>query len=183
MGRPTLLKGHVYDKVPLNEGDSVTSGERIETAITLEAKNHYEYLVIEDLKPAGFESVKIHSGENLFARELKSSAIDRKLRKSIRTQEESSPLDKIAPSPGDSPENDYTGRTQWVYQELRERKTAMFIDKLPEGIWEIRYTQRAEVPGRFHALPVLGHAMYIPEIRANGAEIRLTVKDRDSKDN
>ena len=25
----------------------------------------------------------------------------------------------------------------------------------------------------------LGHAMYIPEIRANGAEIRLTVEDRD----
>ena len=53
----------------------------------------------------------------------------------------------------------------------------MFIDKLPEGIWEIRYDLRAEVPGRFHALPVLGHAMYVPEIRCNGAEIRVTVKD------
>jgi hypothetical protein len=42
---------------------------------------------------------------------------------------------------------------------------ALFIDKLPEGLWEIRYELRAEVPGEFHALPVLGHAMYIPEIR------------------
>lgn len=43
----------------------------------------------------------------------------------------------------------------------------------------MRYQLRAEVLGDFHALSVLGHAMYIPEIRANGAEIRLTVEDRD----
>jgi len=81
--------------------------------------------------------------------------------------------------PGQGPANDYTGRSRWVYQELRDRKVAMFIDKLPEGIWEIRTILRAEVPGKFHALPVSGHAMYIPEIRANGKEIRLTVTDRE----
>ena len=48
-------------------------------------------------------------------------------------------------------------------------------DKLPEGVWEIRYDLRAEVPGEFHALPVLGHAMYVPEVRCNGAELRVRV--------
>lgn len=183
VGRPTLLKGQVYDRVPLNDGDSVVSGERIETLITLEAKNNYEYLVIEDLKPAGFESVKIKSGENLYARELKSSALNLKLGKSKKALLGKS-AKAISPAilpPVPAPENDYTGRSQWVYQELRDRKIAMFIDKLPEGIWEIRTSLRAEVPGKFHALPVLGHAMYIPEIRANGSEIRLTVKDRKNK--
>ena len=52
---------------------------------------------------------------------------------------------------------------------------ALFIDKLPEGVWQIKYDLRAEVPGKFHALPVLGHAMYVPEIRANGAEVRVNV--------
>ena len=56
---------------------------------------------------------------------------------------------------------------------------ALFIDKLPQGIWELRYELRAEIPGEFHAMPVVGHAMYVPEIRANGAEVRLTVSDRD----
>lgn len=65
-----------------------------------------------------------------------------------------------------------------VYQELRDRKVALFIDRLPEGFWEIRYLLRAEVPGRFHGMPVLGHAMYVPEIRCNGEEIRLKVEDR-----
>ena len=74
-------------------------------------------------------------------------------------------------------DQDHTGRTRWVYQELRDRKVALFIDKLPQGVWEIRYDARAEVPGQFHALPVMGHAMYVPEIRGNGAEIRVRVVD------
>jgi uncharacterized protein YfaS (alpha-2-macroglobulin family) len=183
VGRPTLLKGQVYDKVPLNDGDSIVSGERIETLITLEAKNNYEYLIIEDLKPAGFESVKIRSGESLYARELKSSARSRKLRKPKKalSSQFRGEVSILPPPQGPGSASDYTGRSRWVYQELRDRKMAMFIDKLPQGIWEIRTTLRAEVPGKFHALPVMGHAMYIPEIRANGQEIRLTVKDRVAK--
>jgi uncharacterized protein YfaS (alpha-2-macroglobulin family) len=69
----------------------------------------------------------------------------------------------------------FTGRERWVYQELRDRKVALFIDHLPEGVWQISYEMRAESPGAFHALPVLGHAMYVPEIRTNGAEIRIRV--------
>ena len=71
----------------------------------------------------------------------------------------------------------YTGKTRSVHHELRDRKVAMFIDKLTDGTWEIRYDLRAEVPGRFHALPLLGQAMYVPEIRCNGQELRLEVLD------
>src|SRR5262249_8401548 len=84
----------------------------------------------------------------------------------------------ILPPPVRADDSDYTGRERWVYQELRDRKVAMFIDKLPEGVWEIRYDLRAEVPGKFHALPVTGQAMYVPEIRCNGAETRIQVVDQ-----
>ena len=189
VGRPTLLKGYVYDKVPLNDGETVTSGERIETLLTIEAKNHYEYLIFEDLKPAGLESVQIKSGESLYAQELKQSGVKRALGnsrgsnpsggKTSRNKRMKSP---ISPPPiPPTPNSDYTGRSRWVYQELRDRKVALFIDKLPQGVWQIRYTLRAEVPGRFHALPVVGHAMYIPEIRANGTEIRIQIRDNKEK--
>src|SRR5204863_3887073 len=79
VGRPTLLKGYVYDKQPLKDGESVKSGERVETLVTIEAKNNYEYLVFEDLKPAGLEAVEVRSGESLEAREVKSGAVDSKL--------------------------------------------------------------------------------------------------------
>lgn len=69
----------------------------------------------------------------------------------------------------------FTGRGQWVCQELRDRKVALFIEHLPEGVWQVSYEMRAESPGAFHALPVLRHAMYVPEIRTNGAEVRIRV--------
>ncbi|HLP75986.1 MAG TPA: alpha-2-macroglobulin family protein [Candidatus Paceibacterota bacterium] len=212
VGRPTLLKGYVYDKEPLRDGDAVASGERVQTVLTIEAKNNYEYLLFEDLKPAGLEAVEFRSGDSLNARELKSGAVERKFASKHATGgtyivHSGETLGKIAqakgvtvsalqaankltgdriligqrliiPPPPLPPENeDYTGRERWVYQELRDRKVALFIDKLPQGVWEIRYDVRAEVPGQFHALPVLGQAMYVPEIRCNGAEVRIVIQD------
>ncbi len=77
-------------------------------------------------------------------------------------------------------ESDYTGRSRWVHQELRDRQVALFVDKLPTGVWELRYELRAEVPGEFHALPAFGYAMYVPEIRCNGSEVRLHVTERST---
>lgn len=139
--RRTLLKGVLYDKVPLRDQESVKSGERVEVVVTVETKNDYEYLLFEDLKPAGFEAVELQSGSGL-------TAINKK-----------------------------TNAQTYVYQELRDRKVALFIDRLGQGVWEIRYTLRAEVPGTFHALPLLGQAMYVPDVRANGEEVRVRVTE------
>jgi uncharacterized protein YfaS (alpha-2-macroglobulin family) len=156
--RPTLLKGYVTERVPLNDGETVKSGERVETVITVEAKNNYEYLLFEDLKPAGLESVQLRSGDDLYMREVKSGALNSRQAALMNYTDA-----------------DFTGRTRWVYQELRDRKVALFIDHLPQGVWQLSYEMRAESPGVFHALPVLGQAMYVPEIRTNGEEIRVGV--------
>jgi uncharacterized protein YfaS (alpha-2-macroglobulin family) len=157
----TLLKGFVSERVPLNDGETVKSGDRIEAVITVEAKNNYEYLLFEDLKPAGLEAVQIRSGESLYVKEIKSGSLSGQGAGLMNFKSAS----------------DFTGRTRWVYQELRDRKVALFIDRLPEGIWQLSYEMRAESPGTFHALPVLGHAMYVPEIRTNGQEIKINVVD------
>ncbi len=161
VNHPTLLKGFVSERIPLNDGDTVKSGERVEVVLTIEGKNNYEYLLFEDLKPGGLEAVQIRSGENLYVREVKSGALNGKNAALMNYRSAS----------------DFTGRQRWVYQELRDRKVALFIDKLPEGVWQVSYEMRAESPGAFHALPVLGHAMYVPEIRTNGAETRVRVVD------
>ena len=146
VNHPTLLKGVVSERVPFNDGETLKSGDRVEVVLTVEAKNNYEYLLFEDLKPAGLEATQVRSGDGLYIRELKSGG-------------------------------GFTNRTRWVYQELRDRKVALFVDHLPEGVWQVSYELRAEAPGAFHALPVLGHAMYVPEIRTNGAETRVRVVD------
>ena len=167
VGRPTLLKGYVYDSVPMNDGDSIRSGERVDVVVTVEVKNDYEYLLLEDLKPAGLEAVAQVSGTSLFARKLTAPAIEEKHGSTPRR----------VPATVLPPDHRVTA-TRWVYQELRDRKVALFIDKLEQGIWEIRYSMRAEVPGTFHALPVVGGAMYVPEIKGNSDEIRMTVEER-----
>ena len=47
----------------------------------------------------------------------------------------------------------------------------MGIDHLPEGVWQVNYEMGTEAPGAFHVF----HAMYVPEIRTNGAETRVQV--------
>jgi alpha-2-macroglobulin len=173
VARPTLLKGYVYERELLGNGETVASGERVETVITIEAKNNYEYLLFEDLKPGGLEAVELRSGASLQARELKSGAAARKFATYPEVLDDSEEQGELSPEVNAN----YTGRRRLVYQELRDRKVALFIDKLPEGVWEIRYQLRAETPGRFHALPVICHAMYAPEIRANSVEARLIVED------
>jgi uncharacterized protein YfaS (alpha-2-macroglobulin family) len=185
VGHPTLLKGYAYERLPLRDGETVTSGDRVEVVVTIEAKNNYEYLLFEDLKPAGLESVRIRSGEPLNARELKSGAVERKF--SVASSGEahhaavaSSLMDQNSGGDGTDARN-YTGRAAYVYQELRDRKIALFLSKLPQGVWEIRYDLRAEAPGAFHALPMLGQAMYVPEIRCNDEEVRIKVEDKNNK--
>jgi uncharacterized protein YfaS (alpha-2-macroglobulin family) len=146
VNHPSLLKGFVSEKVPLKDGAEIKSGDRVEVVLTIEGKNNYEYLLFEDLKPAGFEAVQLRSGQGVFVKELKSGG-------------------------------GFTGRTRWVYQELRDRKIALFIDHLPEGIWQVSYEMRAETWGTFNAMTVLGHAMYVPEIRTNGAETHVRIVD------
>ena len=177
VGRPTLLKGYTYDRLPLRDGDSVKSGERVETVLTIEAKNNYEYLLFEDLKPAGLEAVEVRSGESLFAKELLGGAVQRKFGNTTDSRAAARPPARRSETGNRVSETDYTGRSRRVHEELRDRKVALFIDKLPEGVWEIRYDLRAEAPGQFHALPVVGQAMYVPEIRCNSAEIRIEVED------
>ena len=209
-GHPTLLKGYVYDKEPLRDGETVASGDRVETVLTIEAKNDYEYLLFEDMKPAGFEAVEVRSGEDLYARELMAGTVQRKFgATSVHEVKPGESLSVIArnhgvsvaeieqANPGIKPRRlpiggklsipaapsakdltGYTGNERWVYHELRDRQVALFMDHLPQGVWQIRYDFRAETPGQFHALPVLGSAMYVPEIRCNSAELRINVSDK-----
>ncbi|MEM7517646.1 MAG: alpha-2-macroglobulin, partial [Planctomycetota bacterium] len=74
--RPTLLGGLVYDRIPLEDRGAIQSGERVEVVCTVDAKSDLEYLLFEDLKPAGFEAVQVKSGSPLTLRELKQSEVE-----------------------------------------------------------------------------------------------------------
>jgi len=51
-----------YERVALNNLAMVKSGDLIEVEMEILSKNDYEYIVIEDMKAAGFEPIKVRSG-------------------------------------------------------------------------------------------------------------------------
>ncbi len=71
----------------------------------------------------------------------------------------------------------YNGNDLGAYVEFRDERVAFFARILARGKHSVSYRLRAEIPGRFHALPARAQAMYAPELRANSDEIQLQVKD------
>ncbi|MEJ2220730.1 MAG: MG2 domain-containing protein [Desulfobacterales bacterium] len=71
----------------------------------------------------------------------------------------------------------YTGNEMGAYVEFRDRKVAFFVRRLARGKHSVSYRLRAEVPGKFSALPARAYAMYAPELKANSDEIKLIIND------
>ncbi|MEP2777208.1 MAG: alpha-2-macroglobulin family protein [Luteolibacter sp.] len=62
-----------------------------------------------------------------------------------------------------------------AYMELRDEKVCLFVQNLPRGKHNLSYQLRAEIPGKFSALPTRAEAMYAPELRANSDEMKIWV--------
>jgi uncharacterized protein YfaS (alpha-2-macroglobulin family) len=72
----------------------------------------------------------------------------------------------------------YTGNEIGAYVEFRDERTVFFSRALARGKHSVSYRLRAEIPGRFSALPARGSAMYAPELRANSDEHKVRIEDR-----
>ncbi|MDX1944097.1 MAG: MG2 domain-containing protein [Pirellulaceae bacterium] len=64
-----------------------------------------------------------------------------------------------------------------TYVEYRDNRVAFFARVLPRGTHSVAYRMRAEIPGKFAALPTRASAMYAPELRGNSDEIKLKIVD------
>ncbi|MDZ7615535.1 MAG: alpha-2-macroglobulin family protein, partial [Patescibacteria group bacterium] len=61
-GQVVDQKVEKYERQKLDNLATVQSGDLVEVELVIESKNDYEYLVFEDMKPAGFEPVDLRSG-------------------------------------------------------------------------------------------------------------------------
>lgn len=120
-------------RIEVTSDTPLRSGDLLEVELTLKSLHDAEYLLVEDFKPAGFETVSVRSGWN---------------------------WDGVP-----------------CYQEFRDEKVCLYIERLRQGTHTLRYLVRAETPGRFTALPTQVSAMYAPEVRANSTDWRARVGD------
>ena len=128
-----------YERTPLANLDLLTSGDVVEVELVVDSKNDYEYILLEDMKAAGFEPVEIGSG--------------------------------------------YNGNELGAYVELRDDRVSLFVARLARGRHSVSYRLRAEIPGKFSALPTRASAMYAPELKANSDEIKLRISDEPGASN
>lgn len=71
----------------------------------------------------------------------------------------------------------YSGDGLGAYMELRDERVAFFLRSLARGKHSVAYRMRAEIPGKFSALPTRGNGVYAPELRANSDEVKLLIED------
>src|SRR5690606_35696503 len=109
-----------------------------EIELVVDSKNDYEYILLEDMKAAGFEPVEVRSG--------------------------------------------YNGNELGAYVEYRDERVALFCARLARGQHSVTYRLRAEIPGRFSALPAKASGMYAPELTANSDEFKVRIEDEAQKE-
>jgi uncharacterized protein YfaS (alpha-2-macroglobulin family) len=132
-GEAVEQKVEKYDRKRVENLGELKSGDLVEVELVVESKNDYEYIVLEDMKAAGFEPVEVRSG--------------------------------------------YNGNELGAYVEYRDEKVALFCRALARGEHSVSYRLRAEIPGKFSALPAKASAMYAPELRANSDEFKVRIED------
>ena len=132
-GQALDQKVEKYERQEIADLATLKSGDLVEIELTIQSKNDYEYLLFEDMKPAGFEPCEVRSG--------------------------------------------YNGNEMGAYVEFRDERVCFFIRTLARGTHSVSYRMKAEIPGKFSALPTRGSAMYAPELKANSDEIKLRVED------
>jgi alpha-2-macroglobulin len=132
-GQVVTQRGLKYRREEIATDAPIKSGDLIEVELSIESKNDYEYVLIEDMKPAGFEPVELQSGWS------------------------------------------YEGLAS--YKEFRDEKVAFFAERLPRGTHNLSYRVKAEIPGRFSALPTKVEAMYAPELKGNSDEWKARVEE------
>ena len=132
-GQVVTQRGLKYRREEIATDAPIKSGDLIEVELSIESKNDYEYVLIEDMKPAGFEPVEVQSGWS------------------------------------------YEGLAS--YKEFRDEKVAFFAERLPRGTHNLSYRVKAEIPGRFSALPTKVEAMYAPELKGNSDEWKVKIEE------
>ncbi len=71
----------------------------------------------------------------------------------------------------------YNGNDLGAYMELRDERVSFFVRQLARGKSSVSYRVRAEIPGKFSALPTKASGMYAPELRAKSDEFKIGITD------
>jgi uncharacterized protein YfaS (alpha-2-macroglobulin family) len=128
---PGSVEGYTREEIAPDA--ILKSGDLVEVELLITSANDYEYMLIEDPKPAGFESLENRSGYK------------------------------------------YAGLSHYV--EYRDDRVSFFVRDLNRGEYRLTYRAKAEIPGKFTALPATIASMYSSKLKGNSNSAVLRIQD------
>ena len=148
---------------------TVKVGDTVRVKVTVLASADRNYVVVEDLLPAGLEPV-----------DTRLKSIDPKLKAQLDA-------DRIAAAQkrtgaGGKGEGYYAPWYSWYYSpwqhvDVRDDRTVLFAERLGKGVYEYIYYARATTPGDFFVAPAHAEETYFPETFGRSDSGRFVVRE------
>jgi hypothetical protein len=167
-----------------NQLKEVEVGDVIKGKLSLTAPDAYSHVAIEDIIPAGFEIVNFNletEDKTLQERTIKGSKQGKKLASLMSRLTGLFGKSQIANVYRDRGYygGSYGNRTRTLnptHTESHDDRIFLYVENLPEGVYEYEYYLRALVPGEFQHLPARAEELFFPEVfgRTSGDIIEVT---------
>lgn len=142
-----VVREFVDSKGKILPKDTISENSEVWVRLIIVAPEERHFVVIEDVLPAGLESVN----ESL---------------KNVST------LNKERPKTKDKSNQ----LLYFNHKEYHDDRTTLFADYMPAGVYEVTYRARATTPGRYHHPPAQAYQMYTPDVSGHSDGGWLEVK-------
>ncbi len=133
--------------------DTIKEGTEAWVRLTIVAPALRQYVTVEDILPAGLESVN-ESLKNVVS------------------------LSKTPPKSQTRNHEQHYQPSYFDHKEYHDDRTTLFARYLPAGVYEVTYRVRATTPGKYHYLPAQAYEMYFPDVSGHSDGGWLTVVPR-----
>ena len=161
---------HEYTSLadPSKPVSRVKLGDTVRVKVTVLTPADRNYVVIEDLLPAGLEPV-----------DTRLKVVDPKLKVQLEA-DRAAAAKRRAGSGGK--ESYFAPWFSWYYSpwqhvDVRDDRTVLFADRLAKGVYEYIYYARATTPGDFFVAPTRAEETYFPETFGRSDSGRLVVEE------
>jgi uncharacterized protein YfaS (alpha-2-macroglobulin family) len=147
---------------PARRITSVKVGETVRVSVTVMVPADRNYVVIEDLLPAGLEAVDARLKNVDSALKAKLDAERQQISQRQFGGGYMAPWFRWYYSP-------------WQRVDLRDDRAVLQADRLPKGVYEYVYYARATTPGSFFVAPAHAEESYFPEVFGRSDSGRFVV--------
>ena len=140
----------------------VKVGETVRVKLTVLVPAERDYVVVEDLLPAGFEAI-----------DARLRTVDPALKARLDADRQSA----VSKNPNGGY---FAPWLSWYYSpwqrtELRDDRAVLFADRVSKGVYEYVYYARATTPGDFFVAPAHAEETYFPDVFGRSDSSRFVV--------